>query len=261
MDDLVLVADQDPFELRLLQELCEEAGHRVLTAATGNDVLDAIGRQRPDVLLVDSRLPGLDGFELLRILKADPVLAPIPVLLVLRDGDLDGRSRGLELGANDYVSKPYRIFEVHRRVQTAIKTAREALRRSMPPDPFDSETGAGTAAQLSAALDYELIRTERYGHSLGCVVVVAEDGDPRTIAEGLRTCIRLSDQLFREAQRTFVMLLPETDPDGAKVVISRVKSRIEAGQLGSARVRVGHVTVPKTKIAKGSELLRAARPK
>ena len=89
MSALVLVADPDPFNLRLLHEACEAAGYDVVTAADGPEVLAMVARRPPDLLMLDAKMSEIDAFEILRILKADTSLVNIPVLLVTDEGDLE----------------------------------------------------------------------------------------------------------------------------------------------------------------------------
>ncbi len=106
MSALILLADADPFDLRLLSELCSSLGYEIVTAADGGAVLDAVARVQPDLVLMDVSLPVMDGMQVLRILKADHDLSQVPIVLVTSDGDEDARRRGVELGADDYVTKP-----------------------------------------------------------------------------------------------------------------------------------------------------------
>lgn len=284
MNALVLVADDDPFNLRLLQELCEAAGYRVLTAADGSAVLDVVARERPDLILLDLAMPGLDGFEVLRILKSDSDLTDIPVVLVTAAGDEESRSRGIELGAEDYVTKPYRVFEIQQRVRNALRVraaeneaarAKERIRSTELVDPL---TRAGTSQQLMISLDYEYTRAARYGHPLSCVVVridnyvdIVETGGQETgegalmqLASGLRACIRGIDHLFRGDLEEFVLLLPETGREGADVVLERIAASNGDSSLWGASIRprpalkVGLAVHPTQGITDGNGLLRAA---
>lgn len=284
MTSLVLVADDDPFNLRLLQELCEGAGYRVATAADGSDVLDVVARERPDLILLDVAMPVLDGFEVLRILKSDADLADIPVVLVTAAGDEESRSRGIELGAEDYVTKPYRVFEIQQRIRNALRLraaeseaarARERIRSAEFVDPL---TRAGTSQQLVVSLDYEFTRAVRYSHPLTCIVVrlanyvdVVESGGQEAgegvlvqLAGGLRSCIRGIDQLFRSDLEEFVLLLPETGAEGASVVRERIEARANDRSLWSAavqplpRIHIGVASHPDAKVDTGNALFRAA---
>ena len=106
MTSPILVATSDPFDLQLLSEVCGHSGYEVLAAADGREVLAAVARERPRLVIMDIALPVMNGFEVLRVLKGDADVAGVPVLLATPEDDLDGRRRGLELGAEDYITKP-----------------------------------------------------------------------------------------------------------------------------------------------------------
>ncbi len=229
MRELVLVGDEDPFNLRLLEEVCDAAGYRVQTAADGPQVLDMVARERPDLLLIDVTLPKLDGFEVLRILKADAELCAIPVLLIAPSDDVGGRSRAIALGAEDCVSKPYRVFEVQQRIRNALRAARgdQRTRSSAPP----------SRAELAMTLEYEFTRAQRYGHPLTLLRLAWATARPTLephavrairaqLVEVVRPCLRASDQLFAASDHEIAILLPETDTAGASIVAERIRERI-----------------------------------
>lgn len=283
MAALLLVADADPFNLRLLSEVCESSGYGVVTAADGGAVLDAVARERPDLLLMDVALPVMDGFDVMRILKGDANLRHIPILLVTADDDVQARQRGIALGADDYISKPYRVFEIQQRVRNALRLAVPVSSASIEPpshpDVVDAVTGAGTKSQLHFSLDYEFTRAVRYGHPLACIVVhfanyddvhrsVGEEGISGALAQlanGLRQCIRGIDHLFRSNRDEFTILLPETDADGCTIVAERVTAAGNDGSLVGARMtpmpllHVGTAIFPALKPRDGDGLYEAAR--
>jgi two-component system alkaline phosphatase synthesis response regulator PhoP len=125
----VLVVDDDKQIVRLLQSYLEKAGMTVLTAHDGETALHVIRRERPDLVVLDWMLPGRDGWDITRRLRADEHLAATPiVMLTARVEDTD-KILGLELGADDYVTKPFNPAEV-------VARARAVLRRaSGPPRP------------------------------------------------------------------------------------------------------------------------------
>lgn len=128
----ILVVDDDPQIVRLVRSYLEQAGLQVDTVFHGDDVLPAIRAQRPDLVVLDLMLPGKDGLEITRLLRADPALAPTPILmLTARVDDID-RILGLELGADDYVTKPFNPREVLARVKAI-------LRRTQTPAPSTDE--------------------------------------------------------------------------------------------------------------------------
>jgi diguanylate cyclase (GGDEF)-like protein len=283
MSALVLVADPDPFNLRLLHEACEAAGYDVVTAADGPEVLAMIARRPPDLLMLDTNMSEIDAFEILRILKADTSLVSIPILLVTDEGDLDARRRGIELGAEDYLTRPYRVFEIQQRVRNVLRATRRdrlGIPDSTPPaDQRDPVTGAGTPSQLLISLDYEHTRAERYGHPLSCIVVrignsteiatASQDGSAdramASIGSGLKACIRAVDHLFRLRRDEFCILLPETDRTGAGYVLRRLEAQVESGELWGKDVtprplvEIGLTSTPEASVKSGDDLLKQTR--
>jgi len=283
MSALVLVADPDPFNLRLLHEACEAAGYDVVTAADGPEVLAMVARRPPDLLMLDAKMSEVDAFEILRILKADTSLVNIPVLLVTDEGDLEARRRGIELGAEDYLTRPYRVFEIQQRVRNVLRATRRdrlGIPESTPPaDQHDPVTGAGTPSQLLISLDYEHTRAERYGHPLSCIVVrlgnsteLAAASEDRTadramalLGSGLKRCIRAVDHLFRLRRDEFCILLPETDSHGASYVLRRLNGQVENGELWGGNVsprplvQIALTSTPQTSIKSGDDLLKQTR--
>lgn len=279
----MLVADPDPFNLRLLHEACEAAGYDVVTAADGPEVLAMVARRPPDLLMLDAKMSEIDAFEILRILKADTSLVSIPVLLVTDEGDLDARRRGIELGAEDYLTRPYRVFEIQQRVRNVLRATRRdrlGIPESTPPaDQRDPVTGAGTPTQLLISLDYEHTRAERYGHPLSCIVVrlgnsteiagASEGGTAdRTMASigsGLKGCIRAVDHLFRLRRDEFCILLPETDGDGAGYVLRRLKGQVDSRELWGGNItpepsiEIAFTSTPETSVKSGDDLLKQTR--
>jgi adenylate cyclase len=102
----VLVVDDDPVNRLMLSGSLERGGHQVTTAEDGSRALDLVRAGRFDVILLDVVMPGLDGYGVLEQLKADPDLRHIPVIMVTAVDDIDSAVRCIELGADDYLSKP-----------------------------------------------------------------------------------------------------------------------------------------------------------
>lgn len=118
----VLIADDDAAQRNLLRVLAEKAGHHVIEAADGEQALKLAMSERPDVVLLDVMMPGLNGFEVCRQLKADPGTAPIPVLLVTSLADREDRIDGMRAGADDFLTKPVCGEEVSLRIRNAVYT-------------------------------------------------------------------------------------------------------------------------------------------
>lgn len=117
----VLVVDDQDTNRLLLRDLLEAQGHEVSEAVDGTEALQRIGDATPDVVLLDIGMPGMDGFEVCRRIKADPATASIPVLLVTALSQRDQRLLGIGAGANDYITKPIDKSDLSLRVRNAIR--------------------------------------------------------------------------------------------------------------------------------------------
>ena len=119
----ILVVD-DSEDVRLaLATILEDAGYEVVEASDGSEVADAVAETDPDVILLDVAMPKVDGFQALAILKADPQMADIPVLMVTAKGRPEDLSKARGLGARDFISKPWADGEVELRVGWVLEAA------------------------------------------------------------------------------------------------------------------------------------------
>lgn len=125
----VLIVDDTPGNLALLSDTLSEAHYRVLVATDGSSALEQIQYIKPDIILLDVMMPGIDGFETCSRLKADPNTAPIPVLFMTGLNELDNLLRGFGEGALDYIVKPIRPAEVLARIEVHLTQTRN-LRRA-----------------------------------------------------------------------------------------------------------------------------------
>jgi len=121
MSATILVVEDDPSIVLGLRMNLTRAGYRVRTAADGHIALAELAKERPDLLILDLMLPGIDGLEILqRVRQEDPAL---PVLVLTAMGAEGDKVRGLDLGANDYVTKPFSIAELMARVRAALRVS------------------------------------------------------------------------------------------------------------------------------------------
>lgn len=119
-----MVVDDEPMIVELLSVSLRYQGFEVSTAASGTEGLDKAKTFRPDALIIDVMMPGMDGFGLLRRLRADGIDAPV-LFLTARD-DVDDKITGLTLGADDYVTKPFSLEEVVARLRVILRRAGRA---------------------------------------------------------------------------------------------------------------------------------------
>ena len=125
----ILVVEDDPDIASLLAHTLRRAGFAVETRHTGAEALQSVRRGAPDLLLLDLMLPGLDGLEVCRVLRSDPRTASVPIIMLTARGEESDRIAGLELGADDYITKPFSPNEVTARVRALL---RRSLRSEAP---------------------------------------------------------------------------------------------------------------------------------
>lgn len=124
---VVLIVDDTPDNLAMLSDALNDAGYMVLVALDGLSALNRIERRRPDLILLDAMMPGLDGFETCRRIKEQPANADIPVLFMTALTESRHVVQGFEVGGSDYVTKPIQTDEVLARVAAHLRTSRILL--------------------------------------------------------------------------------------------------------------------------------------
>ncbi len=117
----ILLVDDQPANLRLLRQALEPVGYNILAAGDGLRALDLARRARPDLILLDVTMAGMDGFETCRQLKQDPATVAIPVLFITARTETADVVEGFGVGGADYIAKPFRNEEVLARVQTHLE--------------------------------------------------------------------------------------------------------------------------------------------
>lgn len=116
----ILAVDDEPDLTDLLHYHLTKAGHEVSVAATGWEAIESVKRHRPDLILLDLMLPDLDGFGVCELLRNDPDTATIPVIIISAWSSADSRQLGAEMGALDYLTKPFSPVELVQRVNSLV---------------------------------------------------------------------------------------------------------------------------------------------
>jgi putative two-component system response regulator len=155
----VLVVDDIEANARLLERLLMREGHTVLFARDGDEALERVRRDQPDLVLMDVIMPTLDGFETCRRLKSDPVTRLVPVVLITALQSSRDRVKGLEVGADDFLSRPVNTAELTARVRSLLRIKR-----------FTDELDSAESVILSLALTIEArdASTDGHCHRLAC---------------------------------------------------------------------------------------------
>ena len=120
----ILVVDDEDMVRRLLQRMLERQGYEVDLAANGEEAMERARERVPDAILLDMYMPGMDGAEVCRALKREPATAEIPVRMLSGDDAPESHAAGREAGASEFLSKPFELGDVLRRLHQAIEAAR-----------------------------------------------------------------------------------------------------------------------------------------
>ncbi len=239
----ILVVDDQPTNIQTLYQVLK-GEYDVAMATDGTQAIELCLRRPPDLVLLDVVMPGIDGFEVCRRLKADPATRDVPVIFVTARDSTEDETLGLEVGAVDFIAKPVNPPVVRARVRTHVALKRQAdLLRSMAFN--DGLTGVANRRWFDERLQVEWLRcrrnklplslilldldhfkayNDRYGHQAG-------DDCLRAVAAAMKSRLgRPADLLARYGGEEFVCLLPETPMDGA---------RAKADDLGRAVLELG----------------------
>lgn len=261
----ILVVDDEPINRSLIERRLEREGYRVLTAENGREAVDKTREERPDLVLLDVMMPLMDGLEACRMIKEDAATQDIPIIFLSARDETQTKVNALALGANDYVSKPFKVEELLARVDVAIriKQERDHLRASEEAARTralsaqeraitDSLTGLLNRQSLERSLEHEEAEVRRYHRPLSCLLV-ALDNLPQPDAAGARSphaekpaledsrqqkteeilkqaaliltsVVRHSDLLFRYDDEKFLLLLPETNLEGAHSLAEKISA-------------------------------------
>jgi two-component system alkaline phosphatase synthesis response regulator PhoP len=125
----ILVVDDDPDIVRLVRAYLEKAGFQVITAQDGETALHLLRRNPPALIVLDLMLPDRDGWDITRLVREDPALAQTPLIMLTARIDDSDKIIGLELGADDYITKPFNPREVVARVRAVLRRSQANHRR------------------------------------------------------------------------------------------------------------------------------------
>ncbi len=200
MTPLVLVVEDDPALQRLLAFNLRAAGFAVVQAFDGDEALERLLERRPDLVLLDWMLPGRSGLDLCRRIRRDPELRELPVVMLTARGEETDRVRGLEDGADDYVTKPFSMAELIARLRAVLRRSRPALAGrelrvgDLRLDPARRRVFRGDREIHLAPVEFRLLRflmeqpgrVFSRGQLLDRVWDPAADIDPRAVDAAVR---------------------------------------------------------------------------
>jgi len=239
MPQQILVIDDSHDIHVLLAARLRTEDVRLHQAMTPEEGLRMAVELRPDLILLDVDLPGVSGFDVCERLKTDPRVASVPIIFLTGTNEIFSKVRGFDLGAVDYVTKPFDAAELRARVRAALRTKRFqdllAIRAQV-----DGLTGAYNRAYLDRRLGEEVARANRYKGALSVVMADLDHfkrlndnfGHPfgdrvlQAFADILLSSARATDAVCRYGGEEFMVLLPETNAEASLVFVNRVQERL-----------------------------------
>ena len=149
----ILVVDDDPWILKMVTTVLGKGGHEIHMARNGKEGLEKAKTIDPDLVITDIMMPEMDGWDLVRTIRATPGLSMVPVIFLTALSDDDDRIQGFRLGADDYLGKPFRFDELELRVEKAFRSkarleAHLKEQISAPRQPSGSQSAAGIRGTL-----------------------------------------------------------------------------------------------------------------
>ena len=243
----VLIIDDSMEALAIAKARLAKEGLTVVCANGGKRGLEEASREPPDLVLLDLDMPDMSGFGVCRALKADPDLCMIPVIFLCGSGTESDKVEGLDLGAVDYVTKPFDAFELRARVRAALRTKhlQDLLIHYGHVDPL---TELGNRRALTDRLCQEWARIQRHGGSLAFIMADVDHfklvndahGHPagddvlREIAGIISAQCRDSDIPARYGGEEFAVVCTATDAVGATKLAERCREQIEKHEVSLA---------------------------
>jgi two-component system cell cycle response regulator len=287
----ILIVDDHEDNVELLRARLEARGYETLSASDGQEALESVRANVPDLMLLDIMMPRIDGIEVARRVKGDPTLPFIPIIMQTALDSTEQKVEGLDAGADDYITKPINFAELEARVRSLLrikalqeeverqKTSLEALNeRLLRISQTDGLTGLFNRRHIEEELGHMYQHSARLGEQLTVVMAdldkfksvndtyghQAGDEVLRQTAEILTKAIREIDRVGRYGGEEFMLLLPGTTAEEAVTFCERVRHTLESHTFtfeGGSLQRTGSfgvATFPHTRIKNCDALVRAA---
>jgi diguanylate cyclase (GGDEF)-like protein len=242
----VLVVEDHPDQRELLAIVLQREGYKVITAANGLEALEKLETENIQIALSDIMMPKMDGFELIKRIRSNSALKSIYLILItarIQEGD---RVRGLDLGADDYITKPFSFSELLARVRVGSRVVHYQKHLEYQTQ-VDSLTGLFNRRAFEKKIHEEFERSKRYHNPLSVLILDIDNfktindtyghhgGDAALvkISETFREKTRQTDFPSRYGGEEFVLVLPETDQDSALQVASKIHEAIRSCAFGT----------------------------
>lgn len=275
----ILVVDDIPLNRKLQKTYLESVGYQVILASDGIEALKRIGEETPDLILLDVMMPKMNGFQVCHRVKHTENTRFIPIIMVTALNEIEDKVKGIEAGADDFISKPFnktellarvksllRIKHLHDELELKIKELEFAQSKLIQLAITDGLTELYNYRYFKEQLNQEIIRAKRHNTNVSIAMIDIDyfksyndtHGHPagdlvlKTIADLLRNNIRKIDVAARYGGEEFALILVETDKQAASFVADKIKNLIERQKFnfeetqpnGKLTISMGVATFP-----------------
>lgn len=237
----VLVIEDHPEQRSLLEVFLQKEGYHVIAAEDGVEALKKLDNETPDIILCDIRMPRMDGLEFIRKLRNNSAFRNTYVILITGRFQESDLVTGLELGADDCLTKPFHLTELLARIRAGSRVV-QYKKQIEHQALVDFVTGLSNRRAFENKLDEEFDRATRYGHPLSLLMLDVDDfkrindthghyfGDKvlQKVAENLQAKTRRSDYPARYGGDEFVLILPEGNLESAYQAGDKIRKEIKA---------------------------------
>jgi diguanylate cyclase (GGDEF)-like protein len=252
----VLIAEDNSDQMEILQTMLGQGRYRLVTAMDGEEALAKLASEPVDIALLDIMMPKITGLEVCRRIREDAKLKNIYVIFLTAMVSGEDRVKGLELGGNDYMTKPYYVPELMARLSVGERLTRQRreIEKQAAHDPL---TGLHNRRLFEERLNHEFERARRYGRPLSVLMIDVDDfkkvndchghdcGDVvlKGVAQAIAERTRKSDISARYGGEEFIVLLPEIALDGAVQAAEKLRQQIGSLKFETDAVGAFPVTV------------------
>lgn len=247
----VLLVEDEPVQADATTEVLIKGGYNVLWAKDGVNAIKLVKKEKPDIVLLDVVLPGLDGHEVCRWLKLEESTKGIPIIMLTAKKELEDKISGLQAGADDYLPKPYDELELNARIYAALRTKalqdelrtkniqlEELLTKVEYMAVTDALTGLYNRRRFHEILTKEFERSKRYASPFSLIMLdidhfkrindsyghQAGDSVLQQVAKLIQKNIRDIDTAARYGGEEFIMLAPNTSTKDAVHASERIRA-------------------------------------
>ncbi|MEW5806434.1 MAG: diguanylate cyclase [Acidobacteriota bacterium] len=249
----ILIVDDEKDNVNCLARWFEREGLDIISAYDGQHALDMVEKHHPDLIILDIIMPGLDGLEVARRLKADSMFWSIPIIMLTAKHEMKNKVEGFRIGVDDYVTKPFDFEEVDARIKAMLRKRElylELEKKKLQLDQTnlklkemaitDDKTSLFNHRYFLNKLKEEFKRTKRYGTSLSIIMLDLDDfkeindihghqrGDRilREVGRIIQSNARETDFVARYGGEEFAVILPNSDAQMAKQVAERIRKAV-----------------------------------